>query len=205
MTIPWRQDAGPETPARVAPGDGFRPSAGTHWPPGTRDLVVGPWGARFMGRRFPCSIGRRGIVPGQQKTEGDMGTPTGAWRLLWVYWRADRFARPVTAVAARPLGPQQGWSEAPQDPCYNRPIRHPHPYPADRMARGDRLYDICAVTDQNQCPVVPGGGSAIFVHLWRKPRHPTAGCVAFRQPDLEWILARWTPRSRLVVRPGGGL
>jgi L,D-peptidoglycan transpeptidase YkuD (ErfK/YbiS/YcfS/YnhG family) len=165
--------------------------------------VIGPWGARFMGRRFPCSIGRGGVV--REKREGDLGTPAGAWRLLWLYWRADRLARPATALPALPLGPGQGWSETPEDPAYNRPIRHPHPFPADRMARGDGLYDLCAVTDQNSHPAVPGGGSAIFVHLWRRPRWPTAGCVAFRRPDLEWILARWTPRSRLVVRSRGGL
>ena len=158
-----------------------------------------------MGRRFPCATGRGGLVPGTAKAEGDMGTPIGEYRLLWLYWRADRLARPATTLPARPLGPQQGWAETPQDPDYNRPIRHPHPFPADRMARGDRLYDICAVTDQNWEPCVPGGGSAIFVHLWRKPRHPTAGCVTFRRPHLEWILARWTPRSRLIVRPRAGL
>lgn len=170
---------------------------------GPGDLVVGPWGARFMGRRFACSIGRGGVV--RDKREGDFCTPAGAWRLLWLYWRADRLARPSTVLTAAPLGPCLGWSEAPADPAYNRPIQHPHRFRADRMARGDGLYDICAVTDQNRDPVVPGGGSAIFVHLWRRPRWPTAGCVAFRRPDLAWILARWTPRSRLVVRPCGGL
>ena len=156
-----------------------------------------------MGRRFPCSIGRGGIV--RAKAEGDLGTPEGTWRLLWLYWRADRLPRPATALPAVALGPQQGWSEAPEDPAYNRPIRHPHRFPADRMARGDALYDLCAITDQNWDPVVPGAGSAIFVHLWRRPRYPTAGCVAFRRRDLDWILSRWTARSRLVVRAGGGL
>ncbi|MEM6906385.1 MAG: L,D-transpeptidase family protein, partial [Pseudomonadota bacterium] len=102
-------------------------------------------------------------------------------------------------LSALPLGPRQGWAEDPRDPAYNRPILHPHPYPADRMTRGDGLYDICVVTDQNAA-CVPGAGSAIFVHLWRGPRRPTAGCVAFRRSDLTWILGRWTPRSRLVVR-----
>jgi L,D-peptidoglycan transpeptidase YkuD (ErfK/YbiS/YcfS/YnhG family) len=180
-----------------AGGDGRGPAPG--------DLVVGPWGARFLGRRFPCATGRGGIVAGEAKVEGDMATPEGTFRLLWLYWRADRLSRPASRLAAIPLGPRQGWSEAPEDPAYNCPIAHPHPFPADRMTRGDGLYDICAVTDQNRRPVVPGAGSAIFVHLWRRPRHPTAGCVAFRRPDLEWILARWTPRSRLVVRRRGGL
>ena len=167
------------------------------------DLVVGPWGARFRGRRFPCSHGRGGIA--RAKTEGDLVTPSGAWSMLWLYWRADRSARPSTSLATRPLGPQQGWAETPEDPEYNRAIRHPHGWPADRMARGDPLYDICVVTDHNQDPVIPGAGSAIFVHLWRRPRWPTAGCVAFRRNDLEWILRRWTQRSRLIVRSRGGL
>jgi L,D-peptidoglycan transpeptidase YkuD (ErfK/YbiS/YcfS/YnhG family) len=47
---------------------------------------------------------------------------------------------------------------------------------------------------------VPGRGSAIFLHVWRRPRHPTAGCIAFARADLAFILARWTPRSRVVVR-----
>jgi L,D-peptidoglycan transpeptidase YkuD (ErfK/YbiS/YcfS/YnhG family) len=169
------------------------------------DLVVGPWGARFLGRRFPCSHGRGGILPADAKREGDGASPAGTWRLVRLYWRADRGAAPRSRLPLQPLGPQLGWSEDPRDPAYNRAIRHPHRFPAERMARADRLYDLCAVTDHNSDPVVPGMGSAIFVHLWRGPRWPTAGCIAFRRPDLEWILARWTPRSRLVIRLGGGL
>ena len=147
---------------------------------------------------MPCAIGRNGMVA--DKREGDLGTPQGTYRLRWLYWRPDRSPPPVTILPTLPLGPRQGWSETPGDPAYNQPILHPHPYPADRMRRGDPLYDLCVVTDQNTDPVVPGRGSAIFVHLWRKPRHPTAGCVAFRRRDLEWILAHWRPHSRLIVR-----
>ncbi len=42
-------------------------------------LVVGPWGARFLGRRFPCSVGRGGIVPAAVKREGDGASPAGVW------------------------------------------------------------------------------------------------------------------------------
>ena len=167
------------------------------------DLVVGPWGARFRGRRFACSHGRGGIRA--DKREGDLASPEGAFHALWLYWRADRRVQPATQLPGRPLGPRQGWAETPEDPAYNRPVLHPHAHSADRMARGDSLYDICVVTDHNTHPTRAGAGSAIFLHLWRKPRHPTAGCVAFRRTDLEWILARWTGRSRVIIRIGGGL
>lgn len=164
------------------------------------DLVVGPWGARFLGRRIPCAHGRGGIVPASAKREGDGATPAGTWRITGLRHRPDRIA-----AEAEPIGPRDGWSEDPADPAYNRAIRHPHPFPAERMRRADRLYDLLAVTDHNADPVIPGAGSAIFLHCWRKPRHPTAGCIAFRRPDLEWILARWAPWSRIVIRARGGL
>lgn len=151
---------------------------------------------------MPCAHGRGGIAT--IKAEGDLRSPVGRYRLLWLYWRPDRSLRPRTILPARPLGPRQGWAETPEDPAYNSAIRHPHPYPADRMRRGDPLYDICVVTDQNAARV-PDKGSAIFVHLWRRPRWPTAGCIAFRRSDLEWILSHWHVDSRLVIRERGGL
>ena len=86
--------------------------------------------------------------------------------------------------------------------AYNRHIRaHGHPFSHERLRRGDRLYDIMLFSDWNRPEATPGAGSAIFVHLWRRPRFPTAGCIAFARADLAWILARWTPRSRIFVQP----
>lgn len=164
------------------------------------DLVVGRWGARFLGRRLPCAIGRGGLK--RVKREGDGATPVGAFRLAGGFWRADRRARPIApAVALRPAGPRDLWSDDPADPAYNRHVSaFAHPWSAERLRRADRLYDIVLSTDHNADPPAPGAGSAIFVHLWRGPRVPTAGCVAFRRRDLEWILARWRRESRLIVQ-----
>jgi L,D-peptidoglycan transpeptidase YkuD (ErfK/YbiS/YcfS/YnhG family) len=159
------------------------------------DLVVGRWGARFRGRRFPCAVGRGGI--GAKRIEGDGVTPVGRHRIEAVLARGDRLRPPRLA---RRIGPGDGWSDDPADPDYNRPVRRPGRYGAEALRRGDRQYDLVAVLDWNRHPAVPGRGSAIFLHVWRRPRHPTAGCIAFRAADLAWILARWTPRSRVVVR-----
>jgi L,D-peptidoglycan transpeptidase YkuD (ErfK/YbiS/YcfS/YnhG family) len=56
------------------------------------------------------------------------------------------------------------------------------------------------VSDWNWPDAVAGKGSAIFVHHWRRPRYPTAGCIALRPDHLRWILARWTARNRIIVR-----
>jgi len=93
------------------------------------------------------------------------------------------------------------WSDDPADPSYNRHIRGKRPgLSSEEMRRRDGLYDLIAVLDFNRSPVTAGQGSAIFLHCWRRPRFPTAGCVAFSRIDLTWILARWTDRDRVIIR-----
>lgn len=164
------------------------------------DLIVGPQGrARFGGRILPCAIGRGGIT--RDKREGDGATPAGIWRIEGGYYRADRMARPATALPLIPTGPRDGWSDDPGDSAaYNGPVHLPYPCSHERMRRGDTLYDLVLVLDHNRHPSEPGAGSAIFVHCWRGPRYPTAGCLAFALPDLRRIVERWTPRSRVIIR-----
>jgi L,D-peptidoglycan transpeptidase YkuD (ErfK/YbiS/YcfS/YnhG family) len=158
------------------------------------DLVVTRWSARFFGRSFPVATGRGGI--GVKRREGDGVTPAGTHRLLAALHRPDRAPCPFAAA----IGLRDGWSDDPADPAYNRPICRPHTFSHEAMRRADPQYDLLAITDWNAGPVTPAAGSAIFLHVRRRPRHPTAGCIAFRRADLAWILARWTPRSRVVVR-----
>ncbi|MEM8956784.1 MAG: L,D-transpeptidase family protein [Pseudomonadota bacterium] len=154
------------------------------------------WGARFLGRRFPCAIGRGGIT--HTKREGDGATPAGTHRLVGMLWRPDRLARP--ADWALPIRPGDLWSDDPGDEDYNLMVRAPYAPSHERLRRADRLYDIILITDWNWPYAVRGAGSAIFLHVWRKPRHPTAGCVAFAPEDLRWIAPRIRFETRLIVR-----
>ncbi len=166
--------------------------------PRCSDLVVTRWGARFAGRRFPVAIGRGGITT--DKREGDGATPAGVWRLMGGGYRADRGPAPVGPLPLQPVGPQALWCDDPDHPDYNHAVRAPFRASHERLRRADPLYDIFLVSDWNWPDAQPGKGSAIFVHCWRGPRKPTAGCLAFRPDHLRWILARWTPRSRVLVK-----
>lgn len=117
-----------------------------------------------------------------------------------VWYRPDRIGLPQMNLPMHPIAPGDLWSEDPKDPDYNQHVRAPHGYSHEEMRRSDPLYDLLAVTDFNWPDALPGAGSAIFLHVWRKPRHPTAGCIAFQLSDLVEILARWSENSRLVVR-----
>lgn len=164
------------------------------------DIVVGRWGAQFMGRRFACSIGRGGIVGQSQKREGDGGTPAGTHKIVGLLYRPDRIAKSAVPDWAVPIGLGDFWSEDPTDPEYNHMVRTPHRFGHECLRRSDPLYDLVLITNWNWPCAVPGKGSAIFIHRWRKPRHPTAGCVGFAPEDLLWIAARIRHSTRLIIR-----
>ncbi len=161
------------------------------------DIVVTRWGARFMGRRFPCAIGRGGITTG--KREGDGATPAGIHGLVGLLYRPDRIARSALPDWALPFGPADLWSDDPRDPDYNLMVRAPHAFGHERLTRPDPLYDLILLTDWNWPRAVPGEGSAIFLHTWRRPRYPTAGCIAFARHDLLWIARRIRHQTRIVI------
>ncbi len=161
-------------------------------------VVTGSQIARVGGMRVRRAVGRGGIRV--DKREGDGATPAGVWPLREALYRPDRLSMPVTKLPVRALAPYDGWCDAPSDARYNRLVRLPYPASAEQLWRGDHLYDLIVVVGYNDAPVVPGKGSAIFLHLARSDYAPTAGCVAFARRHLLAILARVDARSRLIVR-----
>ena len=160
------------------------------------DLVLTPTHLRFLGRKFPCSIGKGGI--GSAKREGDGATPRGTHRIVGMLYRADRIAQPN--AWAQPILPGDLWSDDPNHDDYNLMVRAPYPFSHENLRRADPLYNLVILTDWNWPNAEKGRGSAIFIHRWRKPGHPTEGCIAFRPRDLVWIAQRVTDQTRLIVK-----
>ena len=155
-------------------------------------LIAGP-------RTMRAGIGRGGVRA--RKQEGDGATPAGLLPLRRVLYRADRLAPPRCAVPIEPIAPDDGWSDDPDDPCYNRLVRLPYAGRCEELWRADGLYDVIGVLGWNDSPVVRGAGSAIFLHVARPDWGPTDGCVALALPDLVALLA-W-PMTELVVSAAG--
>lgn len=57
------------------------------------------------------------------------------------------------------------------------------------------LYTFGAVINYNMNPVIAGKGSAIFIHLWRSPNSPTAGCIALEKKHLLMML-HWLDKAQ---------
>jgi L,D-peptidoglycan transpeptidase YkuD (ErfK/YbiS/YcfS/YnhG family) len=153
------------------------------------------------GRKVRCALGPSGVVPGAAKREGDGASPAGAWPMQRVLYRADRRPAPQTALPCAPLSPDDGWCDAPDDPAYNQPVKHPYPASAEHLWREDHIYDLIVILGFNDDPVVAGAGSAIFLHLARPGYEPTQGCVALAPADLEELLRLARPGDALVISP----
>jgi L,D-peptidoglycan transpeptidase YkuD (ErfK/YbiS/YcfS/YnhG family) len=48
-------------------------------------------------------------------------------------------------------------------------------------------------------PRVAGRGSAVFIHVARPGFSPTAGCVALSRGDLQRLVLRLSPKTRIIV------
>ena len=156
---------------------------------------------------LPCVIGKGGVVPAADKQEGDGATPLGRWPLRAALLRPDR-----AAASARPglpwrwIGPQDGWSDDPADPAYNRPVRLPHGSGHERLWRDDQAYDALVVLAHNDAPPIAGRGSAIFFHQWvpgvdGAPKS-TEGCVAVAPEAMRRLLPLLRPDMVMDIVAG---
>lgn len=159
------------------------------------DTVTGTLSA--FAEVYPCAIGRAGACDEAVKREGDGMTPRGRYAIRTVLARPDRTSF-ATALPFRWLRPDDGWSDDPADPAYNRPVRHPHGYSAEHLWREDGLYDLIVTLAHNDSPPRPRRGSAIFLHCWNEGR-PTEGCVAVEKSVLRAIVAQLKPGACIEI------
>lgn len=155
---------------------------------------------RAFGREIRCVLGKGGVIAAPAKREGDGATPLGTWPLRGLLLRPGRVPTPATRLPWRWLRPDDGWSDDPADPAYNRPVAHPHNFSAESLWRDDQAYDLILVLGHNDLPPVPGRGSAIFWHVSQPDMRPTEGCVAMPLSDIVELLPHLEAGMPVQVR-----
>ncbi|MDT8912166.1 L,D-transpeptidase family protein [Amycolatopsis sp. PS_44_ISF1] len=158
----------------------------------------GGW-ARALGP-FSAFVGREGIGRASETTSH---TPAGVFTLTEAFG-----IRPAngTRLPYRQVGPSDWWVSDPHSPLYNRyhscaPGTCPFDEPAgEDLGRAGPVYDHATVIDYNRDPVVPGAGSAFFLHV--SGGRPTAGCVAIPGADLDSVMRWLDPAARPVIAIG---
>ena len=152
------------------------------------------WSKKFA--TMPAVIGRGGIAAPGEKKEGDGRTPSGTFELK----RAFGYAPQVeTGLYYRQVSDYDYWSDDPASAQYNLWVQGtPPPGSYEALRRTDNLYSYAVVIEYNTEPVVPGEGSAIFLHVWRGNKTPTSGCVAVSEKDMKKLL-KWLDASKKPI------
>ena len=131
---------------------------------------------------FKCAIGKNGLI--QKKLEGDKKTPKGTFDIEHLYFRKDRFKKPLTALKCVEIKKNMGWCDDIRYPKkYNKLITVNSNIGHEKLNRKDNKYDLFIPIKYNFNKPKPNLGSCIFIHL-TKNYEPTAGCIALEKKDF---------------------
>ena len=162
------------------------------------DLVYEKGMLSWPGGSARAVCGKAGVT--EDKREGDHASPAGRFPLVRAFYRPDRLAAPKTTLPLAALAPGDGWCDDPADPNYNRPVSLPYPASHEDLWRADGLYDLIVVIGYNTDPVLPGKGSAIFLHCASPDFAGTEGCIAIAREVLVPLLGLLGPGSRITIK-----
>ena len=176
----------------------------------------GAW--RPVGEPVAVVVGRGGLGWGRglhgepppddpRKAEGDGRAPAGAFSLSAAFGYAER---EPTGLPYLQSTPAVECVDDAASPAYNLVLDRTADVEGgagwtshEDMRRRDGLYRIGVVVAHNGSGVgpgvlaappagpapVPGGGSCIFLHVWRGPGTATAGCTAMPDASLQEVVA----------------
>ena len=148
-------------------------------------------------KKLQCAIGRGGLK--KNKVEGDLSTPIGAFKFNKIYYRADKLGETNFEIDSSIIQKNDGWCDDEKSKFYNQYIQFPFNESAEHLYREDDIYDILCVLNYNTSPIIPGLGSAIFLHIARSNFAGTEGCIALDKEALLKIATKITYDSRIVI------
>lgn len=93
-----------------------------------------------------------------------------------------------------------GWCDDPKSRSYNKLIKLPSTFKAEKLYKKNNIYDIILVLDYNFNPVVKNKGSAIFIHIASKNFKPTRGCIAINKYYMKLLVSFIKKNSKIKIR-----
>jgi L,D-peptidoglycan transpeptidase YkuD (ErfK/YbiS/YcfS/YnhG family) len=147
--------------------------------------------------KFRCALGKAGI--GKKRKEGDNITPRGTYRIISIYYRADRIKKVSSKYKLIKIKKNMGWCDDPKSEKYNHLIWLPSQYTHEKLYRKDKIYDLILVLNYNLRPAITNKGSAIFIHITRKNYKETKGCIAIKKNDLILLTKIISKNTKVLI------
>jgi L,D-peptidoglycan transpeptidase YkuD (ErfK/YbiS/YcfS/YnhG family) len=153
----------------------------------------------LVGGPYDGEVGADGLSAHHH--EGDDTTPIGLFAIQSTMYGID--ADPGVAYRYHQLVCGDWWDEQSSSGLYNHFVHvrcdttPPFSGDSEPLWEVSPQYDYFAVIEYNRSPVVPGRGSAIFLHV--SIGAPTTGCVAIPRVDLLRVLRFLRPAQHPMI------
>ena len=105
----------------------------------------------FNNYKVKCAVGKRGI--GIKKREGDLKTPKGKFKISYILYRKDRVGNLTSKLKKVVIKKNMGWCNDPKSNDYNKLIRFPFSFTAEKLFKKNNTYDIILVLNYNSNPI----------------------------------------------------
>lgn len=155
---------------------------------------------------IPVTIGKNGATT--SKVEGDNKTPIGTFDITGSFGFSSKAPNPK--LPYRQIHKATVAVDDTDSQYYNQIIE------SNKVAKKDwnsaeQMFDISlykyGLTVAYNPTAIQGLGSNVFIHIWRDPHSPTAGCIAMSESNLVQLI-RWLKIEKhpvLVIRKSSGL
>ena len=147
--------------------------------------------------KIKCAVGKRGIT--NKKIEGDYKTPSGFFKFKSIFYRNDRVPEIRSALKKRVIKKNMGWCDDPISKYYNKLIKFPFNFRAEKLWLRTNIYDVIVIIDYNTGPIIKKRGSAIFLHIAKKDYTPTKGCIAVSKKDMNLLIGKINTQTQLEI------
>ncbi len=147
-------------------------------------------------------IGKNGINY-EQRSEGDYTTPGGVYHMRECFGILD--APENMSVKYTKVSKNHYWDGDRRSPQYNTMVDGSKMHDGWNKSASEHLieykesYNYCMNVGFNYDPVVPGSGSAIFLHCTKSGGENTAGCIAIPEDKMVKCLQMATDNTYIVI------
>ena len=147
--------------------------------------------------KVKCAIGKRGIT--SKKVEGDKKTPKGIYTLKSIFYRKDKIVKIKSKLKKTPIRKNMGWCDDSSSKYYNKLIKFPFNYTAEKLWLNENIYDVIIIINYNLRPTIKNRGSAIFIHIASKNYESTKGCIALKKKDIILLAKEIDNKTKIII------
>ena len=146
--------------------------------------------------KFKCSIGKKGRT--KNKKEGDFKTPIGIYKIDTLFYRKDKYPKPITKLKKIPIQKDIGWCDDVNSKYYNKLIKLDKNVRHEKLFRKNSNYDLLIPISYNTKKPIKNKGSAIFIHLTKNYKK-TLGCIAIKKNDMLVLLKIVNKKTKIKI------